>query len=307
MGSRRSIVSLALSLCLLVLTACGSTARNQTSPSALGDNAITVASFDFGESTLLAELYSQALEAGGFQVKRAFNLGPREFVTPALARGLVELVPEYAGTALQFLSLGADRSGVDVALTHAVLDRALRDTSLRPLAAAPAQNSNEFVVTRTTAIRYGLRTLSDAAKVGNQLTFGGPPECSTRQLCLVGLQRVYGLKFRDVIALDVGGPLTLQALQSGGIDVALLFSTDPTITDDHFVVLQDDRGLQGAENITPIVRAEVLARWPKVAGLIDAVSHRLTTDALRELNAELATGTSNAAAIAAAWLKGTSG
>ena len=129
MGSRRSIVCLALSLCL-ILMGCGSTAKKQTSPSALGDNTITVASFDFGESTLLAELYSQALENGGFAVKRAFNLGPREFVSPALARGLVELVPEYAGTALQFLSLGAARSGPDVVLTHAVLDRALRDTSL---------------------------------------------------------------------------------------------------------------------------------------------------------------------------------
>ena len=306
MGNRRSIVALALSVCLILMS-CGSTPKKQTSPSALGDNTITVASFDFGESRLLAELYSQTLENGGFAVKRAFNLGPREFVTPALARGLVELVPEYAGTALQFLSLGAARSGADVELTHAVLDRALRDTSLRALAASPAQNSNAFVVTRTTAIRYGLRTLSDTAKVGGQLTFGGPPECSTRQLCLVGLQSVYGLKFRDVVALDVGGPLTRQALQSGGIDVALLFSTDPTITDDHFVVLEDDRGLQGAENITPIVRAEVLDRWPNMAEVVDAVSQRLTTDDLRELNAELASGNTNVAAIAATWLKENSG
>ena len=153
MGSRRSIVSLALSVCVVVLAGCSSTSRNQTSPSALGDNTITVASFDFGESELLAEVYSQALETGGFQVKRAFDLGPREFVTPALAGGLVELVPEYAGTALQFLSLGTDQSGPDVVLTHAVLDRALRGTSLRALAAAPAQDANAFVVTRTTAVR----------------------------------------------------------------------------------------------------------------------------------------------------------
>src|SRR5258706_15849718 len=116
MGSRRSIVSLALSVCLVVLASCGSTSTKQTSPSALGDNTITVASFDFGESRLLAELYSQALEIGGFAVKRAFNLGPRELVSPAVARGLLELVPDYAGTAWQFLSLGAARSRPDFLL-----------------------------------------------------------------------------------------------------------------------------------------------------------------------------------------------
>lgn len=304
MGSRRSIVSFALSATLVVLAACGSASSDQTSPSALNDDAITVGSFDFAENTLLAEIYSQAIESGGYRVRRAFNLGPREFVAPALARGLVELVPEYAGTALQFLSLGTDRAGADAALTHALLVRSLRGTTLRALAPAPAQDSNAFVVTLSTAIRFGLQRLSDAAKVGSQLTFGGPPECKSRPFCLVGLEQVYGLKFGDVVALDVGGPLTKQALLSGGVDVALLFTTDPAIADERFVVLTDDRSLQQAENVTPIVRKEVLDRFPRVAQLVDTVSARLTTDALRELNAKVDSGRQNVAAIAADWLKG---
>ena len=151
-----------------------------------------------------------------------------------------------------------------------------------------------------------MRTLSDAAKVGGHSRSVVRPRLLVTTVGLVAPECLL-LKFRDVVALDVGGPLTRQAFESGGIDVALLFSTDPTITDDHFVVLQDDRGLQGAENITPIVRAEVLERWPTMAEAIDAVSRRLTTDDLRELNAELASGTTNVAAIAATWLKEDSG
>ena len=233
-------------------------AATRASSANLHDKVVTVGSFDFAESRLLAEVYSQALEGGRIRVRRAFGLGPREFVAPALAGGLVEFVPEYAGTALRFLSLGAVTPGVDVDETHAALLRALERSHATALTPAPAQNANAFFVTRQTASRYDLHTLSDLEKIAPQLTFGGPPECSTRPLCLVGLQRVYGVKFREVVQLDAGGPTTRQALRNRDVDVALLFTTDPTIADEGFVELQDDRGLQPAENVTPIVRNEVV-------------------------------------------------
>ena len=173
----------------------------------------------------------------------------------------MEFLPEYAGTALRFLSLGAVVPGVDVAETHTALVRALEGTHATALTPAPAQNANAFFVTAETAARYDLHTLSDLEPVASQLAFGGPPECSTRPLCLVGLQQTYGLKFNEVVQLDAGGPATRQALRDRDVDVALLFTTDPTIADQGFIELQDDRGLQPAENVTPIVRDEVVERF----------------------------------------------
>ena len=112
---RSALVALAVGGCLAV-AACGGDSDEAPTPAVLGDDAITVASFDFAESELLAEIYGQALEAGGYHVERALRLGPRELVEPALVSGLIEFVPEYAGTALQFLGLGSvdiQRRGVE--------------------------------------------------------------------------------------------------------------------------------------------------------------------------------------------------
>ena len=269
----------------------------------MGDNAITVGSFDFAESEVLAEIYGQALERGGFHVRRAFDLGPREFVAPALTRGLLELVPEYAGTALQFASLGRQSSTGSVRATRASLVQTLGNSHVTALEPAPAQDANAFVVTRETAARYGLRTLSDVAKIAPELTFGGPPECPTRPLCLAGLERVYGLKFKEFVRLDAGGPVTRQALKNGYVDVALLFTTDPSIQREGLVELVDDRGLQPAENVIPLVRTEAVEQFgPEMVKLIDAVSARLTTAVLGDLNAQVANGKTEAA-VAAGWLK----
>jgi osmoprotectant transport system substrate-binding protein len=208
-----------------------------------------------------------------------------------------------AGTALQFLSLGRVSATSDVAATHDALVRTLGHGHVTALAPAPAQDANAFVVTRQAAVRNWLRTLSDLAAVASRLTFGGPPECPSRALCLVGLQRVYGLTFKDLVRLDAGGPVTRQALRDGHVDVALLFTTDPAITAGGFVELADDRGLQPAENVTPLVRTEVVDRGgPALVRLVDAVSRQLTTDGLRSLNAQVADGR-DVTVVAKNWLK----
>ena len=116
---------------------------------------------------------------------------------------------------------------------------------------AAAQDGNAIVVTAATAARYRLRTISDLAKVAGHLIFGGPPECVENPSCLPGLKLVYGLRFREFVPLDSGGPLTRQALLDGDVSVALLFTTDPAIRAQHLVVLTDNRGLQPAENVVP--------------------------------------------------------
>jgi osmoprotectant transport system substrate-binding protein len=272
-----------MTLSLLVLaTACtGEPGGGQASP--LDDDAITVGSFNFAESQLLAEAYAQALEGHGFVVDRQLDLGPRELVMPALERGLIELVPEYSGSALAFL--GGTPTPDSVA-THTELRRELATRRIQTFDASPAENQNGFVVTSSTADRFGLRTISDLEPVAGELTLGGPTECPERQLCLQGLERVYGLEFADFLAVDSGGPLTLEALSRGTVDVALLFTTDGMIQRRRLVLLADDRRLQPAENVTPVVRSEVLARFgPEVRGVLDAVSAALTTSTLRALNA----------------------
>ena len=161
-GCPRALVA-SLGITLGVLTGCGggrSTAP--PTPSAVHDDAITVASFDFAESRVLAELYAEALEARGLQVRRAIGIGPRELVGPALG-SVVELVPEYAGTALGFLSLGRVGATADAGTTHQALEHAAAERHLTALAPAPAQNANTFAVTRETAEREHLQRLSDLA------------------------------------------------------------------------------------------------------------------------------------------------
>jgi osmoprotectant transport system substrate-binding protein len=279
---------------LLGLGACGSPDTEARPATALDDDAVTIASFDFPESELLAQLYGQALMARGLQVRFELGRGPRELVLPALERGLVELVPEYAGTALQFLSLGKAAPGADATTTSRALAEVLAGSPVAALHPSPAENKNTFVVKIRTADRHNLRKISDLAAVAPQLSFGGPPECPTRPLCLAGLKSVYGLDFGRVLALDAGGPLTHLALRDDYVDAALLFSTDPSITSSGLLALDDDRHLQPAENVTPLVRTEVLDRWgTPLQDAIDAVSSRLTTSGLQRLNARMATITTD--------------
>ena len=314
MGARRSVTA-AVIVATLALAACGSASSGEAgapdeadrgtdaAAAVLDDDAVTVASFDFPESELLAEIYGRALRGAGFEVELEIGLGPREFVQPALERGLVELVPEYAGTALQFVTMGASVPSDDATATTRALARVLREHRLLALTPAPAQDANAVVVTRDLADRHALDEISDLAEMAPRLRFGGPPGCPDRPFCLGGMEDTYDLHFDDFLPLDVGGPLTHQALAGGHVDVALLFTTDPRLLSDDLVVLDDDRNLQPAENVTPVVRYEVVERWgdPFVEA-VDAVSRRLTTAELQALNAQVAAGEPRDE-VAAGWLR----
>ncbi len=249
---------------------------------------ITVGSFDFPESVLLAEIYGGALAAGKFPVRILPSLGPREVVDPALTNGLVQLVPEYAGSALEFFSLGRLAGPSNAGVANKALAGSVAGRGLVAARPAPAQDANAIVVTAATAARYDLRSIADLAGVAPRLIFGGPPECPGRAYCLQGLKRAYGLHFKAFVPLDAGGPLTRQALEAGYIDVALLFTTDPDIPARHLVVLADDRGLQPAENITPLLRRDVVARYgPNLVAALNRVSALLDTGTLRALDARV--------------------
>ena len=292
-----------LLLAALLAAACATTPPSPSQSSALHDDAITVASFNFPESVLLAELYAQAIENAGVPVVRYLDLGPREIVMPAIEKGLVEVVPEYAGSALVFVSLGADGGSSDADTTVRALREALATAGVSVLSPSPAEDQNGVAVTKDTADRYGLTTISDLEPIASRLVFGGPFECQRRPLCLPGLEERYGLRFQSFAVLDSGGPGTVLALRSGRVGAAILFSSDGALEANDLVLLEDDRGLQPAENVTPLVRSEALERWPQLNAVLDEVSSALTTDQLRQLNAAVGVQGRPAASVAAEWLQ----
>ena len=291
----------------IALTACTSPGGNSSSSGGEAGQpgmVIAVGSFDFPESVLLAQIYGQALAADKFPVRIMPNLGPREVVDPALMDGLLQVVPEYAGSALEFFSLGRLSATSDTGAASRALAESVAGDDLVAASPAPAQDANALVVTAATAARYGLRSIADLAKVAPGLVFGGPPECPGRAYCLPGLKRVYRLRFKAFIPLDAGGPLTLQALETGYIGVALLFTTDPGIPARHLVVLTDDRGLQPAENITPMVGRDAISRYgPRLLATLNTVSALLDTGTLRGLDARVEIAGQNARLVAGSWLR----
>src|SRR5215467_7004014 len=283
--------ALARAACLVLAVACAActTASSHAPPAARGQGrgsaVITVGSFDFPESALLAYLYADVLAGKGYPVRVLPDLGTRELVDPALMAGLIQLVPEYTGSALDFASLGRVHATADVAATTSALARSMASRGLVTGRPTAAQDGNAIVVTAATAARYRLRTISDLTRVAGRLVFGGPPECPERPYCLLGLRLSYGLQFKEFVPLDAGGPLTLQALAAGDIDVALLFTTDPAIRARHLVVLADNHDLQPAENIVPVLRRATAHRFgPALLAALNALSARLSAAALAGLD-----------------------
>jgi len=300
---RAGALALALA-CAACTTAGGRASRSAVQGPRAGRAVITVGSFNFPESVLLAYLYADVLAGRGYRIRVLPGLGTRELVDPALMAGLVQLVPEYTGSALEFVSLGRVHPTANVAATASALARSVAGRGLVTGRPAAAQDGNAIVVTAGTAARYHLRTIADLARVARQLVFGGPPECPERLYCLPGLRLKYGLRFREFVPLDADGPLTRQALTAGDINVALLFTTDPAITARHLVVLADNRSLQPAENVVPVLRRATANRYgPGLLAALDALSARLSTAVLTTLDTQVELDRRAPSTVAERWLQ----
>ncbi len=277
------------------------------SPAAGGPKpTVKVASFNFDESEILQELYAQVLEANGYTIERHSRLGTREIVAPALQSGQVDLVPEYMATAEAFWAGKAgsqSKASADPTATQSALQALLGPNNLTVLDFAQAIDTNGFVTTKATSDKYKLSKMSDLQPVAGQLVLGGPPECPQRPFCLVGLQNTYNLNFKDFKPLDAGGPLTVAALDSGDIDVGLLFTTDPNITLKSYTLLDDDKHLQLADNVAPIVRNQVLQAGSDMRTLLNSVTSKLTTADLTDMNKQVGIDHKDASAVAKAYLQ----
>ena len=234
----------------------------------------------FAENQLVAEMYAQVLEHAGYTVEREFGLRSREVSQSALESGQIDLKPEYLSSLLLFLDPNARASSDPNNVARQVGER-LRPKGSTVLTPSRAQDTNQFVANAETAQRFDLTTLSSLAAVADRLTIGAPPECPLRPFCLPGLRDVYGILFLDFEPLDAGGPQTVAALKSDEVQIGLMFSTDPSIEANGFVPLQDDKHLQDAENITPVIRTQKLN--DEVRRLLDGVSAQLSSDTVTEL------------------------
>src|SRR5438105_10355369 len=262
----------------LFAAACGGASNT---PAGTSKGTVTVGSFNFSESAILGHIYGGALKAKGWTVKYRDNLGNREVVEPALERGDIDLYPGYAATELEFINSGKGEATPDAQATVTKLNSYLDAKGLKALNPSTAVDQNAFAVGKS-GKWASLKKLSDLAAVGSQLTLGGPAECPTRPFCQAGLEKVYGIHFKAFKALDAGGPLTKAALDKGDIDVGLIFSSDSAFASGKYVQLEDDKHLQNADTVTPVVRTKTVNS--DANSVLNDVSSKLNTDDLIQMN-----------------------
>jgi osmoprotectant transport system substrate-binding protein len=273
-------------------SASASTSSSSASSNPLGGAAsgsVIVGSANFPENEVLAEVYALALQAKGVKATTKLNIGAREVYYPQIEKGAISIIPEYNGT---LLTVEADPTST--AKTTAAVDAALASSlpsSLEVLNPAPAQDSDSVTVTAATAAKYHLTTIADLKPYASSMVFGGPPEFKTRSDGLSGLKANYGITFKGFDPLDESGPITLAALTSGKVQAADVFTTTPQIITDKLVSLTDPKFNFAAQNVIPLVYKPALT--PTISATLNAVSAKLTTAALLQLDNEVITNKVN--------------
>ncbi|MEU0041832.1 ABC transporter substrate-binding protein [Streptomyces werraensis] len=301
--TRHQGAAAALAAATALLTACssGDTSDNPLDGDKAEAGTVVVGSNNFAESTLLADIYGEALRAKGLKVTYKHNIGSRETTYGLMRNGSVTVLPEYNGSLLAYLDPKAEQTSAD-AVDEAV--KAKLDKQLTLLESSPAEDKDSVALNAATAKKYGLTaesTLADLKEAAPELVIGGSPEFQTRQQGLKGLETVYGLTFKSFKALDAGGPLTQAALAQNEVQAADVFTTDPTIVKEKFVVLKDPENLFGFANVTPLVRKDGLPREGVEA--LNAVSAKLDTKTLLDLDAQVQLEKKDPLDVAKAWLK----
>ncbi len=303
--NRRPLLSIGAAVASLALLAgCGGGGGDDAFQEEESDaGTIVIGSANFPENVLLMNMYAAALEDAGVEVETKPEIGAREVYMQALDDGSIDLLPEYNGALLAFLAAGQDQEVPrDVTSPDAVYD-ALQDVlpeGTETLPQSEAEDKDTLTVTQETAEEYDLTSIADLEPVADQLIVGAGPEFRDRFQGLVGLEEVYGLTFKEFKPLDVGGPLTVNSLKDGSIDVGNIFSTDSSIETEGFVVLEDPENLYTSQNILPLIRSDKLS--PEVEDALNAVSEALTTDNLTEALARVQVDKDDPATVAQEFL-----
>jgi osmoprotectant transport system substrate-binding protein len=300
----RWLMLLALLITALVVTGCGdddddegggggaeTTAEEPSSGIQKNDaNAstkLTIGSKNFTEQKLLGEIYAQALTAAGYDVSTELNLGDEKTALKALEQGEISAYPEYTGTALlSFFGVKADALPSDEGKAFEQAKEGFAEKDLTALEPTPFVSSNEVAVTKETADSEGLAKISDLEGKSQDLTLYGTPECRQRLDCLLGLQEVYGLEFKKFVPVDIA--LRHEVLSKGQADVSIVFTTDPQIKREGFVLLEDDKGMFPPYNSTLVVRNDIIEKaGPDLEEVVGQVNEGLTDEVMQELNARV--------------------
>jgi osmoprotectant transport system substrate-binding protein len=289
--------AVALTAALGVLAACGSGSGNPLGGSGANKGTVVVGSANFPENKLLAEIYAQALEGAGAKVERKFDIGSREVIYDQIKKGNLTVLPEYNGALLAYLDK-TDQAHATEQINAEI--RKKLPAALEILASAKAEDKDTISVTKATADKYKLTSLADLAPVAKGLVAGGPPEFKIRQQGLVGLKSVYGIEFKSFKTLDVAGPITVAALKKGDVQAANLFTTDPAVPVNGFVVLADPKNVFSSQNVTPLIYKSGVDAKGRAA--LEAVSAKLETPALAEMVKRVVVDREDASTVAKEWL-----
>jgi osmoprotectant transport system substrate-binding protein len=268
--------------------------------------AIIIGSTNFEEQAIVSNIWADVLKKAGYTVTVLPALGTRAIVVPAIEKGQINLEPDYAASLLGFLHGGNPQPAGDNIATGIPADqKALAKYGVTVLPASKALDTNVFAVTKATAKKYHLTTLSSLKPVASKLILGGPAECPTFAGCEPGLKKVYGLNFAGFKSLDEAGPLSVAALKNGEVQVVELFSSDGNVVSNNFVALTDNKHLEGADYIVPVIRKSVDTSG--VAKVLDAIDAKLTTDTISKLNLDVTSAQEQPAAVAETWVQSVGG
>ena len=318
MKKHRWLMLLALLIAALAVAGCGddeedeggepaqTTQEESTGIQRNEDNAstkLTIGSKNFTEQKLLGEIYAQALTAAGYDVSTELNLGDENIALKALEEGEISAYPEYTGTALlSFFGKQADQLPKDEMAAFEEAKAGFAEQDLTALPPTPFVSSNEVGVTKETADRLQLETISDLEGKSQDLTLYGTPECRQRLDCKLGLEQVYGLKFKRFVPVDIA--LRHEVLSKGQADVSIVFTTDPQNKREGFVLLEDDKGMFPPYNSMLVVRNDALEKaGPDLEKTVELVNEELTDEVMQELNARVDLDKETPEDVAAAYLE----
>ncbi|MGW6581205.1 ABC transporter substrate-binding protein [Streptomyces globisporus] len=278
------------------LAACGGDSLEQeksgSGSSAGGDGkkgTLVVGSASFTESKVLAELYAQILGDAGYSTS-VTTVKNRELYEPSVEKGEIDVVPEYAATLAEFLNAkvnGADKAqekpvaSGDVDATVAALKKLATPLGLTVLPAGKAVDQNAFAVSKEFAEKNSLKTLSDLGKSKLKVRIAAGDECEVRPFCAPGLKKTYGIDVTGIDPKGVGTPVSKQAVRDGKVQLVLTTTTDAVL--DGLVFLEDDKKLQNADNVLPVLNTKD-AGDPEIADTLGKLTDTLTTEELAELN-----------------------
>jgi osmoprotectant transport system substrate-binding protein len=262
---------------------------------------VIIGTKNFPEEFILGQLYKQALQAKGFTVSYKENIGSTELIQTSLTSGKINFYPEYTGVIVQvvFHRKSSPKTALATWQLAKQLEAAKGYTVLKP---TPFYDTDVVAVTNATAKKYGLKSIGDLKKVGS-FKFGGFPECKTRNTCFVGYTKQYGIS--NATFTPLAGISAYAALDNGSILAADVFSTDPPLgKGSKYTVLADPKHVTGFQNVSPIVKtAVVTSLGSKFTTTVNAVSAKLTQNAIVAMNKAVIVDKQSAASVASAFLK----